>query len=71
MNFDLNKNEAIVLFELLSREERKINTLHYAEKKIIWKILGQLEKELAEPFKTDYTDLLENARKEVQGLDEV
>lgn len=72
MDIKLSHDEALVLFEFLSREEREIlsKVQHYAEGKTLSGILATLEKNLSEPFRKDYLELLNEARKKVQGDDE-
>ena len=60
----LNKDEALVLFEFLSRindNELKEIFEDQAEQKILWILEGQLEKQLVEPFKPDYKDKIKDA----------
>ena len=61
----LSKEEALVLFEFLSRfsEEDKLKIDHKAEEQTLWNLQGSLEELLAEPFSSDYNLLLEKARK--------
>ena len=65
----LNKDEALVLFEFLSRFNEKDNNEIFqdqAEEKTLWTIEGQLEKILVEPFMPDYKDIIQNARNRVR-----
>lgn len=65
----LNKNEALVLFEFLSRindKELKEIFEDQAEQKILWILEGQLEKQLVEPFKPDYNDIIREARNKIR-----
>ena len=60
-----SKDEAIVLFEFLSRfngEEHKNIFQDQAEEKTLLIIEGQLEKVLTEPFMPNYQDILLEAR---------
>ena len=69
MNIKLTKNEALVLFEFLSRfNEAEQNEIFEdkAEEKILWLINAQLEKQLVEPFMPNYRDILDKARKEIR-----
>ena len=72
IDINLNHDEALVLFEFLSREEDGLlsKAEHYAEEKTLSRILGTLEENLSEPFRKDYKELLDEARKKVQGGDE-
>ena len=65
----LNKDEALVLFEFLSRindKELKEIFKDQAEQKILWILEGQLEKHLVEPFKPDYKDIIKEARNKIR-----
>ncbi len=65
----LNKDEALVLFEFLSRindKELKEIFEDQAEQKILWNLEGQLEKQLVEPFKPDYKDIIKEARNRIR-----
>jgi hypothetical protein len=68
----LSDDEALVLFELLAREINNRNHKrvaevieHPAEFWVLDGILGRLERELVEPFKADYSELLSAARERV------
>lgn len=66
----LNKDEALVLFEFLSRFNKNNNNEMFqdqAEEKTLWVIEGQLEKMLVEPFMPDYKDIIQNARNRVRN----
>ena len=69
VRINLDCNEALVLFEWLSREAESIEVEHYAERKVMLKLLGGLEKNLSHPFLQNYRDILANARGKVQGED--
>jgi hypothetical protein len=65
----LNKDEALVLFEFLSRFNENDNNEMFedqAEQKTLWIIEGQLEKILVEPFMSDYKNIIQNARNRVR-----
>jgi len=65
----LNKDEALVLFEFLSRindKELKEIFEDQAEQKILWILEGQLEKQLVETFKPDYNDIIKEARNKIR-----
>jgi hypothetical protein len=65
----LSKNEAIVLFEFLSRlNEEKVSKLFVdqAEERVLWDIVATLEKQLPEPLSSNYIKILDNARKAVR-----
>ena len=66
----LTADEAVVLFELLSRWERDEGKDYPAETCFesageiiaLMQVLAQLESQLAEPFRSDYHEILEAAR---------
>jgi hypothetical protein len=65
----LGKDEALVLFEFLSRiSEKELKGIFEdkAEQKILWVLEGQLEKQLIEPLKPDYKDIISQARNKVR-----
>lgn len=65
----LNKNEALVLFDFLSRindKELKDIFEDKAEQKILWILEGQLEKQLVEPFSPIYKDIIKKARNRIR-----
>lgn len=65
----LNKDEALVLFEFLSRindKELKEIFEDQAEQKVLWILEGQLEKQLVEPFKPEYNDIIKEARNKIR-----
>ncbi|MDX1489076.1 MAG: hypothetical protein R3268_12785 [Acidiferrobacterales bacterium] len=57
----LEQDEALVLLELLSSEklEASVDT---AERNALWALEGALDKQLAEPFSPNYSELLQKAR---------
>lgn len=63
----LTRDQALVLFEWLSREDAKnyIPIEHQAEKKVLWEVEGQLERLLVEPLQADYATAICVARKRV------
>lgn len=65
----LDKDEALVLFEFLSRindKELKEIFEDQAEQKALWILAGQLEKQLDEPFKPEYKDIVREARNKIR-----
>lgn len=65
----LNKDEALVLFEFLSRFNEKDNKEIFqdqAEEKALWIIEAQLENVLVEPFMPNYHDIIQEARNRVR-----
>lgn len=65
----LAKNEAIVLFEFLQRfsDTHELKIVDTAEEQVLWKLCGILEKQLSEPFDGRYLEILEAARRELEG----
>jgi hypothetical protein len=64
-----NKEEAIVLFEFLSRLNEKENKELFedqSEEKMLWLLEGQLEKKLVEPFMPNYRRILLEARNQIR-----
>lgn len=69
VNIELSKDEAIVLFEFLSRLNEYHNSGMFedqAEQRVLWKIEGILEQNLNEPFRPDYMDIVKRAREKVR-----
>jgi hypothetical protein len=66
MLIDLDKDAALVLFELLtSREEELVGSLKLQppERNALRSLEGALERTLVEPFSPEYASLLASARK--------
>ena len=69
IKIELSKDEAIVLFEFLSRfNENNHDDIFddQAEQRVLWNIEGLLEKQLSEPFRPDYVDIVKRAREIVR-----
>lgn len=65
----LDKDEALVLFEFLSRiNEKELKEIFedQAEQKTLWILEGQLEKQLIELFKPEYKDIVREARNKIR-----
>ena len=64
VKIELNPSEALVLFEFLSRysDADELVIQDQAEQRVLWNICCDLEKQLVEPFKKNYAELLEAAR---------
>ena len=61
----LSKEQALVLFEFLSRfnqDEHKEIFEDQSEEKMLWILEGQLQSILVEPFMPDYLDIILDAR---------
>ena len=69
MTISLTADQALVLFEWLTREDGKgaLPTEHQAEQNVLWEIEAQLEKSLVEPLRPDYEALLVAARERLLG----
>jgi len=60
-NIELTKEEAIVLFEFLGRFNETEDSNKFedqAEERVLWDIECILEKELSEPFRADYQEIV-------------
>ena len=69
VNIELSKEEAIVLFEFLGRFNDKNDSSRFedqSEQRVLWNIECILEKELSEPFRADYQEIVKNAREAVR-----
>lgn len=65
----LDIDEALVLYDFLSRinkKELKEIFEDQAELKTLWILEGQLEKQLVEPFKAEYTEIIRDARNKIR-----
>lgn len=69
LNLTVTKDEALVLFEFLARFNQAEHPEIFedqAEQKTLWILQGQLEKQLAEPFRSDYLDIINKARNQIR-----
>ncbi len=69
LNLTTTKGEALVLFEFLARfneTEHPDIFEDQAEQKTLWILQGQLKKQLVEPFKPDYKDIIKKARNRIR-----
>lgn len=66
----LTKDEALVLFEFVSRfsDKDKLEIVDQAEQRVLWNVCCLLEKQLVEPFSADYLVIIEQARNKVRDL---
>ena len=65
----LTKDESLVLFEFLARFNQSEHPGIFedkSEQKMLWIIEGQLEKQLLEPFRPDYKDIIYEARNKIR-----
>ncbi|HQZ25368.1 MAG TPA: hypothetical protein PLD18_08720 [Flavobacterium sp.] len=70
INIKITKNEALVLFDFLSRLNQNDNIDFFedkAEKILLWNIEAELEKELEDIFDSNYKLILEKARREIHN----
>jgi hypothetical protein len=67
LRIELQKYEALVLFELVSRftHDDQLTIEHDAERRVLWSLCADLEKRLPEPFSDNYAAILEEARNNV------
>jgi hypothetical protein len=65
----LSQDEALVLFEFLSRfsDKGELRVEDQAEERVLWDVCCLLEKCLAQPLRPDYVELLEKARAAVRN----
>ena len=68
VEINLTKDEAIVLFEFLSRfsDKDELKIEHQAEERALWDLACILEKKLSEPFSENYREILEAARERLK-----
>ena len=69
MQIEISKNEALVLFEFLSRysETDVLSIEHKAEQQALYNLACAFEKNMTDPFRPDYKRTLELARKKLQN----
>ncbi len=67
----LTKDEALVLFEMLSRfsDSDKLSIEHQSEERALWNLNCSLESILAEPFDEKYLEILQAARERLKDED--
>lgn len=65
----ISKDQALVLFEFLSRSDEADGFLFEdeAEQRVVWLLQAQLERQLSEPLQADYLERLRHARDTVRG----
>ena len=69
VNIELTKEKAIVLFEFLGRFNEKDDLSRFedqSEQRVLWDVECILEKELSEPFRADYQEIVKKARETVR-----
>ena len=69
VRLELEPDEALVLFEFLSRysDEQVLAIEDKAEQVALWNLLCLLEKQLVEPFLPEYSRLVRDARDRLRG----
>lgn len=73
VNLSLTKDEALILFEFLSRfseSDSELTIEDQAEERVLWNLCCDLEKILVEPFQENYGELLNQAREKVRDKNE-
>lgn len=66
----ISKDQALVLFDFLARfnEVKRQDVFEdQAEQKTLWVLEGQLEKQLVEPFKPDYENIIKESRNKIRN----
>jgi len=68
VRIDLAQNEALVLFDFLSRfsHSDKLEIVDQAEHRVLWNLCCNLERVLTEPFLESYSSELKKARDEIR-----
>ncbi len=66
LRVNLTDDEALVLFEWLARFEDVPAFDDHAEELVAWRLQAQLEKALTQPLRSDYQELLAEARRRVR-----
>ena len=68
IQISLKKDEALVLFEMLSRfsDTDKLSIEHQAEERALWNLNCSLESVLVEPLDENYIKLLQAARERLK-----
>ena len=69
VNIELTKEEAIVLYEFLGRFNENDDLSKFedqSEQRVLWDIECILGKELSEPFRTVYQEIVKKARETVR-----
>ena len=67
----LSQDEALVLFEWLSRTDELTNdfgdlVVDQAEQRALWNLTCLFERELVQPFAADYAELVDQARERLR-----
>ena len=73
LNITLTKDEALVLFEFLTRFKNGHHDEIFedqAEQRVLWDIECILEQQLVEPFQPNYLEIIKEARKKIRDGEE-
>ncbi len=72
VNVSLSKDEALVLFEFLSRFSGtdKLSIEDRAEERALWNLTSAFEEALTEPFSDNYSAILSSARERLRDRNE-
>lgn len=67
IKIELNSDEALILFELLSRysDTDELAIEDQAEQRVLWNLCCDLEKLLIEPFSNNYREMVVDARSRI------
>jgi hypothetical protein len=69
VSIELTKEEAIVFYEFLCKFNENEDLSRFedqAEQRVLWDIECKLEKELSEPLRADYKEIVKKARDKVR-----
>ncbi len=68
VKIELTKDEALVLFEFLSRfsDTDELEIRHQSEERALWNLTCYFEKILTEPFHKDYSKIMGAARERLK-----
>lgn len=68
IQLELTRDEALVLFEWLVRTDSQdaLPIEDSAEQRVLWNLIGQLERLLHEPFVENYEVILKEAKRKVR-----
>jgi hypothetical protein len=64
---ELSADEALVFFEWLAGFDQEELAVGEAEKRVLWRIEGELERAPVAPLTEDYAERVEQARRRILG----
>lgn len=72
IKIELNSDEALILFELLSRysDTDELAIEDQAEQRVLWNLCCDLEKLLIEPFSNNYREMVVDSRSRIRDSKE-